>query len=163
MDKRVCGECQACCTTISVTDINKPKHTRCPNQCAAGCAIYDSRPQSCSTYKCSWLEGHGRLADRPDKSGIIMETLTFHQQGKDPFTVICALSASPTPLRSKHVRRLAAMVVKDSICLVHLDSEIMIYSKDKDSETAQQAVVAFLTQPIHMADGIIDPSKTITA
>lgn len=160
---RTCGECQTCCTTISVTDIGKPKHTRCPSQCAAGCAIYASRPQSCQTYKCSWLEGHGRLADRPDKSGIIMETMMFHQQGREPFTMIIAMSADPFPLRPKHVRRLAAMVVKDSICLVHLGSEITIFSKDKDAETAQRAVTAFMTQPIHMADGIIDPSKTVTA
>lgn len=163
MDKRVCGECQACCTTISVTDINKPKHTRCPNQCAAGCAIYDSRPQSCQTYKCSWLEGLGRVADRPDKSGIIMETLAFHQQGREPFTLVVAMGIDPECPGFRRVKRLAAGIVKDSVCLIHLGSEIVIYSKDKDAETAQRAVTAFMTQPIHMADGIINPSKTITA
>lgn len=163
MDKRVCGNCQACCTTLSVTDIAKPKHTRCPSQCAAGCAVYASRPQSCRLYKCSWLEGHGQEDDRPDKSGVIMETVMFHQAGREHITVLIAFSTDPEPLRSEQIERLAGKVVKDSVCMIHLGEEITICSTDKDEDTARRAVTALMTQPIHMADGIFDPSKTITA
>jgi len=163
MNKRVCGECQACCTTLAVADIAKPKHTRCPSQCAAGCAVYASRPESCRLYKCSWLEGYGRAADRPDKSGVIMETLVFHQAGREPITVLVAFSTGPAPLQNEQVDRLAVTVVKKSVCLIHMDNEITIFAVDEDGDAAQRAVTALLTQPIHMADGIFDPSKTITA
>lgn len=162
MDKRVCGECQACCTTLSVADIAKPKHTKCPSQCAAGCAIYASRPQSCRLYTCSWLEGHGREDDRPDKSGVLMETVTAHQAGGEQITMLIAFSTDSESLRSEQTARLAGNVVKDSVCMIHLGEEITICSADKDENAARQAVIALMTQPIHMADGIFDPSKTIT-
>ena len=71
MAKRKCGDCKACCTTIGVAEINKPKDTPCPNLCRKGCKIYADRPDSCQTWVCGWLQGIGSHKHRPDRSGVI--------------------------------------------------------------------------------------------
>ena len=43
--------------------------------CAAGCAIYVDRPQSCRTFDCAWLLGDMDDNMRPDKSHIVIERL----------------------------------------------------------------------------------------
>lgn len=71
--RRKCGDCQACCTALTIHAITKPAQTRCPNQCAAGCAIYKERPSECSTYLCMWRQGWGEEDDRPDKLGAVLD------------------------------------------------------------------------------------------
>lgn len=77
MSDRQCGQCQECCTVMPVEHFRKEAGVRCRHQCARGCAIYDSRPQECATYTCSWIEGNFREKDRPDKSGLCFETVTI--------------------------------------------------------------------------------------
>lgn len=57
MGKRSCGECQACCVALAVHEIGKPMYAACGSQCAAGCAVYPTRPQSCREYACAWKIG----------------------------------------------------------------------------------------------------------
>jgi hypothetical protein len=45
--ERSCGPCSACCTTMGVSELNKPEHVAClhlksPN----GCGVYENRPKS---------------------------------------------------------------------------------------------------------------------
>ena len=68
---RQCGECRACCTTCAVNELNKSLNTACVHICERGCAIYESRPNSCREYDCAWLQGHLPEKHRPDKSGIV--------------------------------------------------------------------------------------------
>lgn len=70
---RQCGDCQACCTALSIPTLQKPRQTTCPNQCAAGCAIYASRPSECAGYLCLWRQGWGGNDDRPDKLGAVLD------------------------------------------------------------------------------------------
>ncbi len=40
------------------------------------CTIYKRRPRCCFNYRCVWLEGHGEENDRPDKCGILFDTIS---------------------------------------------------------------------------------------
>jgi hypothetical protein len=70
MTTRECGPCQACCTVLRIEAIQKPRATRCPNQCATGCAIYPDRPAECAGYRCAYLQG--LVSKRPDESGVVV-------------------------------------------------------------------------------------------
>jgi len=76
--KRLCGSCSACCHTHSVFGENLKILTRSFETCEhcitnTGCAIYSSRPSSCRTYKCMWLQGFGEDEHRPDKLGLVID------------------------------------------------------------------------------------------
>lgn len=77
---RACGGCQACCKALPVElvpDMVKPANTRCPHQCARGCAIYDERPEPCQYWSCRWLFDPDTAAmKRPDKTGYIVDCVT---------------------------------------------------------------------------------------
>lgn len=70
---RPCGECTACCTVMAVTELKKPRGQACPHICAAGCAIYSERPDSCRRFDCLWRLGFARDDDRPDRLGVIFD------------------------------------------------------------------------------------------
>ena len=72
---RACGDCQACCTVVGVTELDKPHWARCQHQCASGCAIYEERPRTCRGYSCLWAAGllEGDEERRPDRLGIILD------------------------------------------------------------------------------------------
>ncbi len=40
------------------------------------CTIYKDRPGCCSNYYCAWVKGYGAENDRPDKSGILFDTIS---------------------------------------------------------------------------------------
>lgn len=75
-----CDGCTACCTIMGVHELNKPVNTRCVHcEAGVGCAIYETRPQSCRTFECVWLQtqrGMKPLARelRPDASRVVMST-----------------------------------------------------------------------------------------
>jgi hypothetical protein len=58
---------------MNIVALEKPRQTRCPNQCAAGCAIYQTRPTECAEYLCLWRQGWGEEDQRPDKLGAIID------------------------------------------------------------------------------------------
>lgn len=63
---------------MRIAELDKPQNTRCPNQCASGCAIYAERPESCRRWSCLWLLAEGqtepvfRNMARPDRVGVIL-------------------------------------------------------------------------------------------
>jgi hypothetical protein len=69
--RRQCGPCQACCEVMSVEQL-KPAYSRCPHQCAKGCAIYAARPSLCRHFSCLWRAGFGGEEDRPDETGAVL-------------------------------------------------------------------------------------------
>ena len=89
LDKRSCGECVACCVYLKISELNKPGLTPCQHlkeltgehTCSTegGCSVYEDKPTVCRDYRCLWLNGHGAEEDRPDKSGLLMDTI--HQVG----------------------------------------------------------------------------------
>lgn len=71
---RECGSCTACCTLLHIDELDKPVATPCQHECAAGCAIYQQKPASCSAYECLWRAGNIMEDEyRPDKLGVIFD------------------------------------------------------------------------------------------
>ena len=73
---RKCGSCTECCEKLGVTEIDKPEFTPCPHQLDHKCGIYATRPKSCRTYNCLWLQGVGPSSLRPDKSRVVLTGTT---------------------------------------------------------------------------------------
>jgi hypothetical protein len=72
---RQCGSCTACCTVMSVSDIDNPAGRRCFYERDHGCAIYGSRPRGCRGFTCLWLaDVKGRFGPehRPDRFGLVL-------------------------------------------------------------------------------------------
>lgn len=72
---RACGECVACCTTLAVGEIDKPRDVRCEHVTERGCRVYAERPGSCRVFRCAWLARDSALlttAFRPDRSGVVL-------------------------------------------------------------------------------------------
>jgi hypothetical protein len=70
---RACGMCNACCITLGVEEIDKEENEPCKHLAAKGCAIYESRPQSCRDYVCLWRAGLLEGAERPDRIGFTVD------------------------------------------------------------------------------------------
>ena len=85
---RGCGSCRLCCTIMGVdmapvSDFQKPVYTPCRHECKRGCAIYENRPTSCSSFECLWLftQKLDRVVRmpkelRPDRTGVVIEVNT---------------------------------------------------------------------------------------
>jgi len=70
---RNCDGCTACCTSLAVPEYDKKTNDACEHICI-GCNIYAERPESCRTFRCTWLsEGTGfkELSMRPDRCGVV--------------------------------------------------------------------------------------------
>lgn len=72
---RTCGSCSACCRWPSIEALDKPAKTACVHleKCGHNCTIYDTRPEQCADYQCTWLRGIGEERDRPDISKILID------------------------------------------------------------------------------------------
>lgn len=74
---RVCGACDLCCSTLGVEELGKAEWNRCGHlrPGLGGCGIYDTKPETCSSYVCMWRLGVlGGQMDRPDRVGLIVDT-----------------------------------------------------------------------------------------
>ena len=71
--KRSCGDCTECCVTLHISELNKPKHTRCENLCTdkPGCKIYSQRPTECMTFQCLWIQNELPENAKPNKTGVM--------------------------------------------------------------------------------------------
>lgn len=73
---RECGGCNVCCVVLTIDDpaLKKVQGVRCPNaRPDNGCGIYDTRPQTCRTFLCGWMQHRWvRPALRPDLSGVLI-------------------------------------------------------------------------------------------
>jgi hypothetical protein len=80
---RQCGGCTACCKTHEIHALAKPPGQWC-RHClpGRGCAIYDERPAECRSFGCLWLAGYGPDRIRPDRSRVVLGTVTFTVRGK---------------------------------------------------------------------------------
>lgn len=72
--KRDCGGCTVCCWAMGVEAIDLAPFATCPHSTAgAGCSIYETRPEKCSQWHCSWVADDEFLSerDRPDRGGLL--------------------------------------------------------------------------------------------
>jgi hypothetical protein len=73
--KRQCGECTACCSVPEVPELSKPPWVPCTHLCGQGCGIYPTRPYTCQSYECQWLQGELGEDHRPDRLGLIVDMI----------------------------------------------------------------------------------------
>lgn len=121
---RSCGPCSACCTSLGVEEINKPRDTPCVHQCGQGCSIYESRPPSCQTYHCLWLAGliEGDERRRPDQLGVIFD------EGSTLEDVITCREIVPEASESEPVRYLIKKLsTKLIVFVMRLDGGRKVY------------------------------------
>lgn len=79
---RECGDCNACCVTYEIEELNKWPHQPCKHLCSKGCSIYENRPKVCREYTCAWKESKIFNEDeRPDKIGVIFRFRTGDSRG----------------------------------------------------------------------------------
>jgi len=73
---RSCGTCNVCCVALTIEDpaLQKVQGYRCPNTTKEkGCAIYETRPETCRTFFCGWRRLKWvRETLRPDSSGVLV-------------------------------------------------------------------------------------------
>jgi hypothetical protein len=79
---RQCGTCSLCCKVFDINWLDKPKPAGkwCHNcKPGKGCAIWQSVPQKCADYYCSWRRMQ-QLDDswRPDRCGFIISRTASH-------------------------------------------------------------------------------------
>jgi len=102
---RRCGDCSLCCTVLRVDELGKLGGVSCRHQRAeGGCAIHAARPQICRAYRCMWLKGSFRDADRPDALGAVVDLVPEGGQ------VVLAIRQSRRDVfdRSPRLREIAA-------------------------------------------------------
>lgn len=91
--RRSCGDCVACCTYLRVSELEKPGLTACPHATMpeqpngklvyigaskdGNCRLHGTprKPSPCRDYACLWLAGYGEEEDRPDRCGVLIDTL----------------------------------------------------------------------------------------
>jgi hypothetical protein len=73
---RTCGSCNVCCVALTIDDkvLQKVQGYRCRHTLPdKGCAIYETRPDTCRTFFCGWRKLRWiREALRPDISGVLV-------------------------------------------------------------------------------------------
>lgn len=73
---RTCGECNVCCTALTIDDpeLRKVQGYHCRHsQRDHSCGIYATRPHTCRTFFCGWRRLKWiREPLRPDKSGVLV-------------------------------------------------------------------------------------------
>ena len=73
---RACGSCNVCCVALTIDDpaLQKVQGYRCRHaQKDNGCAIYETRPQTCRSFFCGWRQLKWvREGLRPDRSGVLV-------------------------------------------------------------------------------------------
>lgn len=69
---RQCGDCSLCCTVMAVSEIAKPGNCRCDKLTTLGrCSVYNTKPQSCTEFKCLWLQGMMPEDLKPSRSRVV--------------------------------------------------------------------------------------------
>jgi len=112
---RSCGPCSACCLVLEVHAISLLAWNRCPDQCVGGCGVYETRPEGCRSYRCSWLNGELAEDERPDLAGVIVDeglSAVFKPMWGDSARCVREVwqGASDAPMASSLIDRIAGEV-----------------------------------------------------
>jgi hypothetical protein len=83
---------------FEIGDVGSRMRAPCPHQGAGGCEVYAARPGGCREYLCDWRGGLHDDALRPDRLGLILDTvLTTAPDGED-LAFVRAMEARPDAL-----------------------------------------------------------------
>jgi len=71
---RECGSCTLCCKVMGIHALEKPRHVWCDHAMPGrGCAIYETRPEECRTFACTWLLDETLGSEwKPDKCKMVL-------------------------------------------------------------------------------------------
>lgn len=133
INSRSCGECTACCTVLSVQELNKMRHQACEHVCKSGCEIYEKRPKECKNFKCAWLNDANidvlNEDDRPDKLGILIWSEFVPNLGQSFFIDELWQDALKTPRAQEIFKRLIS--TNRPVIEMHQGPERIIYTNGK--------------------------------
>lgn len=132
---RVCGGCTACCTILGIPTLGKPMMRRCAHECAAGCAVYERRPEECAEFLCLWREGWGTDAMRPDLCRFMLWTqeqphVYRYAQGfvKVPATVVVAYESEANAFQTEPFQLVRRNLLRMGAVLMEFhDSTVRVY------------------------------------
>jgi len=73
-DLRPCDGCTACCTAMTIDDLDAPAGKPCRHCGPVGCTRYATRFEVCRGFACSWAVADPALHadDRPDRCGVLI-------------------------------------------------------------------------------------------
>jgi hypothetical protein len=151
---RECGPCSECCYVLGVHEVGKPDFTHCKHESASKhgcCSIYKTRPESCRTFKCLWLEGHLDRKDRPDRVGIVFATAEM--PGRQ---VVIAYVRKPGADKSGHGKELLERLTQACpVCIVRHDGtrSVMV--------TEDLAHLLPMLQTEINAEAVVEPDGTL--
>jgi len=72
--ERTCGSCMLCCKVPYIKEFDKPPGVWCRHAMTGrGCAVYGSRPATCRTFYCLWMQD-ARLGPewKPDRAKFVL-------------------------------------------------------------------------------------------
>jgi len=70
---RSCGTCISCCYNPKIPELKKEERVLCQNCSGSNCLVYETRPNDCRTFLCSWMQGELYENQRPDMCGVMIE------------------------------------------------------------------------------------------
>jgi hypothetical protein len=102
--QRACGACSLCCKLLPIAALNKP-HDRWCIHCRpgdGGCTIYESRPQTCRDFACSWL-AEPSVGEHwyPLKSKMVVQITGGHDANYDVFIDVHVDRGAPDAWRAE--------------------------------------------------------------
>jgi len=113
---RICADCTACCTvlTVDTPEFKKAAGTPCQHLTSQGCGIHAARPTICRTWFCAWRRVAAMPDDaRPDRSGLLV-SLNFERAPRNCFE---GVSINVRALAgSEAIDKGMAATILDSVC-----------------------------------------------
>lgn len=122
---RSCDGCTLCCEELATVT---PSGVACDHQCAAGCAIYEERPDPCRTFECGWLQG---LIDEQYKPDLVGWFLNVRENKTPQGTMRVGFAMGPD-------REGQREAVKPGFVIVSQDGQV--FAANKDDETKYLAI-----------------------
>jgi Fe-S-cluster containining protein len=113
---RECGSCNVCCVALTIEDprLHKAQGYRCKHaRRDNGCAIYETRPQSCRSFFCGWRRLKWvREALRPDRSDVLVRLNgEFSPEDGQERLAVEFMFLSPTALEAEGIAETIAAAV----------------------------------------------------
>lgn len=83
-----------------------------------GCSIYDSRPASCRSYACMWLQGSFPENAKPDRIKAAFATCILDIDGESVTVIGCFKDSSSTDVKDRRIAALVTAVIDNGYPLL---------------------------------------------
>lgn len=120
--KRACGSCTECCKPFGVPEVAKMDARLCTHcEPGKGCKIYESRPERCRLFYCSWWKGkHSflRESDHPNILKIVMDE-EVGMIGEARFGVLNLWETKPGALQQPRIAEIANAAINEGLIVAY--------------------------------------------